>query len=110
IRSLPEPFCLYSDGRDFELARSVESPELPDDHSTMHASWLRKPFISSEESTEGMRFGSLGVGTRRAGLSFNFPSRTQYLKKERSAASLRAMELFSSPWSCKCETNSRIMP
>src|SRR5207253_4511603 len=67
----------------------------------MPASWLRKPFISSAESTEGMRFGSLGVGTRRAGLSLNFPSRTQYLKKERSAASLRAMELFSSPWSCK---------
>ena len=56
-----------------------------------------------------MRLGNFGVGTSLAGFSCKRPSRTQYLKKERSAASLRAMELFCRPWSCKCPTNSRMV-
>ena len=55
-----------------------------------------------------MRFGNLGVGTSRAGFSFNMPSRTQYLKNERNAASFRAMELFSSPASCRWPMYSRM--
>ena len=42
-----------------------------------------------------MRFGNFGVGTSRAGLSLIMPSRTQYLKNERNAASFRAMDDFS---------------
>src|SRR6266849_5146847 len=33
-----------------------------------------------------MRFGNFGVGTRRAGFSFKWPSRTLYLKNEPRAA------------------------
>ncbi len=73
------------------------------------AIWSRNPLISSAESTIGIRFGSFGVGTSRAGFSFKIPSRTQYLKNDRSAASFLAIELFSSPCSCRWPTNSRII-
>src|SRR5258707_447166 len=74
-------------------SRSVAFP-LP-------ASWFKNPFISSAESTAGTRFGNFGVATSRAGFSFSRPSRTQYLKNDRSAANFRAIELFSSPVSCR---------
>src|SRR5438309_9295082 len=86
-----------------EVARPLEAS------TAFPPSPLRNPFISSAESTEGMRFGNLGVGTRRAGLSFRWPSRTQYLKNERRAASFLAIELFLRPRSWRCATNSRII-
>src|SRR5258708_3020452 len=70
---------------------------------------FRNPFISAAEGTEGGPFGNFGVGTSRAGFSLIIRSRTQYLKNERSAASFRAIELFSSPCSCRCPTNSRMI-
>ena len=52
---------------------------------------------------------NFGVGTNLAGFSFSRPSRTQYLKKDRNAASCLAIELFSNPFSWSCPTNSRII-
>ena len=69
----------------------------------------RNAFISSALSTAGMRVGSFGVATRRAGLSRTSPSRAQNLKNDRREASLRASERFCSLRSCRWPRNSRMM-
>jgi len=92
-----------ADGNGSRLSEAIAPP------GTCTTAWRRLPHPSEvvqetihflRESTDGMRFGSFGVGTSRAGFSFRCPSRTQYLKNERSAASFRAIELFFSPCSC----------